>query len=150
LNVKRKNENRELTAAEKAFFDRLESSVESKSQVWFENADFLPNGSMYHTGGEDGIYIRIKKDGSVDAGNYTAALPGIDNAVLESIIEGKFPNHHEAVNKVIDFAGMRFYVDTMTEASERMQKLVEADQNNEFNGQDFDIDYNDIDEGLEL
>ena len=154
MGKKIKDNSVELNAAEQMFFDRLEKSANSKNQMWFENADFLPYGSMYHTGGEAGIYIRIKKDGYVNAGNYTGAVPDINNAELESIIEGQFPNHHEAVNYVMGFAGMRFYADTMTEASERIRRFVESEHldsaENDFISADCEKDYDEYDEDLEI
>ena len=140
MSKKDKNDTAELTAEERIFFNRLESAAKSEHQVWFENADFLPNGSMYHTSGEDGIYIRIRKDGAVDAGIYTDALPDINNADFKPIIEGNFPNHHTAVNNIIGFVGMRFYTDTMTEASRRIRQHIEAEQ---IHSDDTDIDITD-------
>jgi hypothetical protein len=65
-------------------FEGWKAVTESSAYRWVEDSIFRLNGrgAMYYTGGEDGIYMKISKDGILELGDYEGALPHIGEATF--------------------------------------------------------------------
>jgi hypothetical protein len=66
---------------------------------------------MYYTGGEDGIYMRIQKDGLLEAGNYEGAFPHIGEAMFKAAVTKQFDNYNDAYTRAMEAGGKQFLVD---------------------------------------
>ena len=53
-------------------------------------------GALYYTGGEQGLFMRIEKDGVLRAGTYEGAIPHIGEAAFLVMAEKKFDSYSEA------------------------------------------------------
>ena len=80
---------------------------------WTEDAIFRLNGrgAFYYIGGEDGGYMRIHKDGSLEVGAYEGAVPHIGEAVFIPKSERKYADFNEAFTAAIQLGGKQFLVD---------------------------------------
>ena len=87
--------------------------TESSRFKWVEDEIYRLNGrgAMYYTGGEDGIYMRISNDGTLDAGNYEGAIPHIGEAMFTSAVNKQFPNFNDAYTAAMEAGGKQFLVD---------------------------------------
>jgi hypothetical protein len=85
---------------------------------WTEDEIYRLNGrgAMYYTGGEDGVYIRIRKDGVLEAGNYEGAIPHIGEAVFMPVVDKRFDSFSEAYKAAMEAGGKRFMVDMFSGA----------------------------------
>ena len=113
----------ELNEAEQNFAAWL-AVTESSRFKWVEDEIFRLNGrgAMYYTGGEDGIYMRISNDGTLDAGNYEGAIPHIGEAIFTSVVNKQFSSFNDAYTAAMEAGGKQFLVD-MFSGSER-QPLI--------------------------
>ena len=102
----------EPNEAEKNFAGWLAVTANSEHQ-WAEDEIYRLNGrgAMYYTGGEDGIYIRIDKDGLLDAGDYEGAYPHIGEAMFKSVVTRQFDSYSEAFKAAMEAGGKQFLVD---------------------------------------
>jgi hypothetical protein len=66
---------------------------------------------MYYTGGEDGVYMRISKDGSLEAGDYEGAFPHIGEATFTPVVTKQFNSFNEAFTAAMEAGGKQFLVD---------------------------------------
>ena len=66
---------------------------------------------MYYTGGEDGIYMRIRNDGTLEAGNYEDAFPHIGEAFFESVVTKQFGSFSETYKTAMEAGGKQFMAD---------------------------------------
>jgi hypothetical protein len=92
--------------------------TESSRYRWTEDEIYRLNGrgAMYYTGGEDGVYMRIRKDGALEAGNYEGAIPHIGEAVFMPVVNKRFGSFSEAYKAAMEAGGKRFMVDMFSGA----------------------------------
>ena len=100
--------------------------TESSQFKWVEDEIYRLNGhgAMYFTGGEDGVYMRIQKDGVLEAGNYEGAFPHIGEATFKPVVTKQFDSFSEAYKSAMEAGGKQFMVD-MFSGSEP-QPLIKA------------------------
>ena len=74
---------------------------------WTEDAIFRLNGrgAFYYIGGEDGGYMRIHKDGSLEVGAYEGAIPHIGEAVFipawrQTVPVGYVRRYHRGTSEI--------------------------------------------------
>jgi hypothetical protein len=79
---------------------------------------------MYFTGGEDGVYMRIQKDGVLEAGNYEGAFLHIGEATFKPVVTKQFDSFSEAYKSAMEAGGKQFMVDMFS--SSEPQPLVRA------------------------
>jgi hypothetical protein len=114
----------ELEAELSAMFDTLKNETginfeawmavtSSSRNKWVEDEIFRLNGrgAFYFTGGEDGVYMKIHKDGRLEAGNYEGAFPHIGEATFQTVVEKQFGNYSEAYTAAMEAGGKQFLVD---------------------------------------
>ena len=104
--------NEHLNEAEQNFAAWLAVTDSSRFR-WVEDDIYRLNGrgAMYYTGGEDGIYMRIHKDGTLEAGNYEGAFPHIGEAFFEPVATKQFDSFSEAYKTAMEAGGKQFMVD---------------------------------------
>ena len=87
--------------------------TESSRYKWVEDEIYHLNGrgAMYYTGGEDGIYMRISKDGSLEAGYYKGAVPHIGEAMFTPVVTKQFTSFNKAYTSAMEAGGKQFLVD---------------------------------------
>ena len=87
--------------------------TESSRYKWVEDEIYRLNGrgAMYYTGGEDGVYMRISKDGSLEAGNYEGAFPHIGEAFFMPVVTKQYDTFSAAYTAAMEAGGKRFMVD---------------------------------------
>ena len=70
-------------------FAMWQAVTKSSQFRWTEDEIYRLNGrgAFYYHGGEDGIYMRIQKDGMLEAGNYEGAIPHIGEAFFKPVVE---------------------------------------------------------------
>ena len=115
----------EPNEAELNFNDWMAVTLSSRYR-WVEDDIYRLNGrgAMYYTGGEDGVYMRIQKDGTLEAGNYEGAIPHIGEALFKPAVIKSYASFSEAYKSAMEAGGKQFMVD-MFSGSER-QPLAKA------------------------
>ena len=80
---------------------------------WTEDEIYRLNGhgAMYYTGGEDGIYVRIESDGTLEAGSYEGAIPHIGDAMFTPKIVKEYESYSAALQAVVEAGGKQFMAD---------------------------------------
>jgi hypothetical protein len=80
---------------------------------WTEDEIFRLNGRgcFYYTGGESGIYIKIHKDGKLEAGDYEDAFPHIGDAVFNPKVTRQCKDYNEAFTVAMESGGKKFLID---------------------------------------
>jgi len=94
-------------------FAYWQSRIENSRFQWTEDAIFRLNGrgAFYYTGGEDGIYIKIHKDGLVEAGTYEGAFPHIGEAIFTVNAERQCKDYSAAFAAAMEAGGKKFLLD---------------------------------------
>jgi hypothetical protein len=94
-------------------FAAWQAMTESSRFQWTEDEIYRLNGrgAMYHIGGEDGIYLRIGKDGLLDAGTYEGAVPHIGEADFRPLRREQHGSYSDAFAAAIKLGGKQFLVD---------------------------------------
>lgn len=94
-------------------FAYWQSRIENSRFQWTEDAIFRLNGrgAFYYQGGEDGIYIKIHKDGLVEAGTYEDAFPHIGEASFTVKAERQCKDYNEAFAAAMEAGGKQFLLD---------------------------------------
>jgi hypothetical protein len=102
-------------------FDAWMAVTESSSRRWTEDEiyNFNGHGSLYYIGGENGMYMRIQKDGTLEAGNYEGAIPHIGEALFKPAVTRKFENYSAAFTKALNAGGKKFLVDMFSSHERR-------------------------------
>ncbi|MDR1322233.1 MAG: hypothetical protein LBK56_12570 [Gracilibacteraceae bacterium] len=92
--------------------------TESSRCRWTEDEIYRLNGrgAMYYTGGEDGVYMRIHKDGALEAGYYEGAIPHIGEAMFTPVVNKQFGGFSEAYKAAMEAGGKRFMADMFSGA----------------------------------
>ena len=87
--------------------------TESSRYRWVEDEIYRLNGrgAMYYTGGEDGVYMRIHKDGNLEAGSYEGAIPHIGEAIFKPAVTKEYSSFSEAYKAAMEVGGKQFMID---------------------------------------
>lgn len=87
--------------------------TESSRYKWVEDEIYRLNGrgAMYYTGGENGVYMRIHKDGLLEAGDYMGAIPHIGEAMFQPAVKRQFDSFSDAYTAAMEAGGKRFMID---------------------------------------
>jgi|GEM_PF-902481 len=94
-------------------FAYWQSRIENSRFQWTEDEIFRLNGrgAFYYTGGEDGIYIEINKDGRLEAGTYEDAFPHIGEASFTVRVNRQCKDYNEAFAEAMEAGGKKFLLD---------------------------------------
>jgi hypothetical protein len=94
-------------------FAAWKAVTESSRFRWVEDEIYRLNGrgAMYYTGGDDGIYMRIDKDGTLEAGNYEGAVPHIGEAFFAPVVTKQYDSFSAAFTAAMEAGGKQFLVD---------------------------------------
>ncbi|WP_313180766.1 hypothetical protein [Lacrimispora sp.] len=100
----------------------------SSTHKWVEDSIFRLNGRgvMYYTGGKDGVYMQISKDGILEIGIYEGALPHIGEAFFCVMREEKCSDFNEAFQMACQIGGKKFLMDLFS-TDQVPQDLIEND-----------------------
>jgi len=92
---------------------------------WVEDEIYRLNGrgAMYYTGGEDGVYMRINKDGKLEAGNYEGAIPHIGEAFFKPAVTKNYDSFSDAYKAAMEAGGKQFMVDMFSGQPEERQSV---------------------------
>ena len=98
-------------------FALWQARTESSRFKWTEDEIFRLNGrgAFYYTGGEDGIYIKIHKDGLLEAGAYEGAIPHIGEAFFTVDAARQCKDYSEAFTAAMEAGGKQFLVDMFSQ-----------------------------------
>lgn len=98
------------------------------AQHWREDNRYRKHndGVLYYLGGENGEYVRIKKDGSLTIGRYELARPGIEAAVLFPNITRQYANYEQAFLTAARLKDARFVSDIIDEKPSVLEQIREA------------------------
>jgi hypothetical protein len=90
--------------------------TESSRFRWVEDEIFRLNGrgAFYYSGGEDGVYMKIQKDGLLEAGRYEGAVPHIGEAMFMPQIEKQYADFNAAYTAALEAGGKQFLLDMLT------------------------------------
>lgn len=99
----------------------------SSSYKWVEDRISYLNGrgSLYYTGGEDGVYIQISNDGTLKIGTYEGASPHIGEALFKVKEEQKYADFNEAFQMACKIGGRKFLKDLIM-ADQVTQKVIRS------------------------
>jgi hypothetical protein len=102
-----------MTEKEYAYWKAV---TESSRFRWVEDEIYRLNGrgALYYSGGEDGVYIRIDKDGLLTAGRYEGAIPHIGKATFSEQIEKQYADFNAAYTAMLEAGDKQFLVDMLT------------------------------------
>lgn len=94
-------------------FSYWQSVIENSRFKWTEDAIFRLNGrgSFYYTGGENGVYMKISKDGLLEAGTYEGAIPHIGDAMFKPAATRQCADYSEAFAVTMEAGGIKFLAD---------------------------------------
>lgn len=109
-------------------WEHWQAVTATSDHKWVEDKIVHLNGrgAMYYTGGEDGIYMRISNDGTLELGTYKGALPHIGKAFFDVKGQKKYSDFNEAFQMVCEIGGKKFLMD-MFSTDQIPQDVVEAD-----------------------
>ena len=98
-------------------YERWQAVTQSSQFRWTEDEIYRLNGrgALYYYGGEDGIYVRIQKDGKLEAGNYEGAIPHIGEAVFKPAVQRQCQDYSEAFTLAMEAGGKQFLVDMFSQ-----------------------------------
>ena len=98
-------------------FESWKAYTAASAHRWQEDAIFRLNGKglFYYTGGEDGMYIEIRKDGALEVGTYEGALPHIGEAMFTTKAERQCANFDEAFQTACGLGGQGFMADMFSQ-----------------------------------
>jgi hypothetical protein len=101
--------------------------TESSRFRWVEDDIYRLNGrgAFYYSGGEDGVYMRIDKDGTLTAGHYEGAIPHIGEAMFTEEFQKRYESWNAAYTAAIEAGGKQFLLDMLTTAA--IELLPEED-----------------------
>jgi hypothetical protein len=102
-----------MTEKEYAYWKAV---TESSRFRWVEDEIYRLNGrgAFYYSGGEDGVYMRIEKDGLLTAGRYEGAIPHIGEATFAQQIEKRYADFNTAYTAALEAGGKQFLLDILT------------------------------------
>jgi hypothetical protein len=98
-----------------AEFKAWEVRIASGIKHWIEDKVLSHNQkcAFFYRGGEDGVYIKIGKDGSFDAGTYEGAYPHIGEAMFRRLIHEQFDSYDAAYQRVVKLGLLNIGVVTL-------------------------------------
>lgn len=98
---------------EKAEYEHWQAVTESSIHQWVEDTTVRLNGrgARYYTGGENGTYMEIKKDGTLTVGCYEGAVPHIGEAYFTPHTAWKKDTFDEAFQLALQVGGKKFLAD---------------------------------------
>lgn len=101
----------------------------SSTHKWVEDSIFRLNGrgAMYYTGGEDGIYMEISKDGTLELGDYEGALPHIGEAIFTVKAQKQCAGFDEAFQIACQIGGKKFLMDLFSSDQIHQEALSSGD-----------------------
>lgn len=101
---------------------------------WVEDRIFYLNGrgTMYYTGGEDGVYMKISNDGTLEIGTYEGALPHIGEAFFVVKKEETYPDFNEAFQMACQIGGIKFLMDLLS--TDQVSQNTIGDDSSQENG----------------
>jgi len=101
--------------------------TESSRFHWVEDAIYRLNGrgTFYYTGGEDGIYLSIDKDGLLTVGWYKGAIPHIGEAVFTEELKKQYADYNAAYTAALEAGGTQLLLDIL--AAPTLEIRTEAD-----------------------
>lgn len=107
-------------------FEHWQKITASSLHRWVEDAATRLNGRglLYYSGGKSGIYMRITKDGVLQAGEYEGAIPHIGEALFTVKAERKCGSFDEAFTLALKAGGREFLADMLS--GEQLPQKVEA------------------------
>lgn len=90
-----------------------QSRIKNSRFKWTEDEIFRLNGrgAFYYHGGDEGIYMRIQKDGLIEAGTYKDAFPHIGDASLYVEVKRQCADYNEAFTLAMQAGGKQFMLD---------------------------------------
>jgi hypothetical protein len=116
-------------------FAAWNSVTAGSAGLWTEDAIYRLNGrgAFYYIGGEDGAYLRISKEGVLEAGKYEGAIPHIGEAFFTPAVTRRYGNFSDAFAAAMELGGKKFLVDMFRGADhdavlEAARRAYEADE----------------------
>jgi hypothetical protein len=102
-----------MTEKEYAYWKAI---TESSRFRWVEDEIYRLNGrgAFYYSGGADGVYMRIEKDGLLEAGRYEGATPHIGEAMFTPQIEKQYVDFNAAYTAALEAGGKQFLLDMLS------------------------------------
>jgi len=93
---------------------------------WAEDEIYRLNGrgAMYYTGGEDGIYLRIQADGTLETGSYEGAIPHIGDAVFTPKVTKAYDSYSAAFQAAMEVGGKQIVADTSSRSEHQSTEKV--------------------------
>jgi hypothetical protein len=103
------------------------SVVDNSRFKWTEDAIFRLNGrgSFYYTGGENGVYMKVGKDGMLEAGTYEGAVPHIGEAMFKPETTRQCADYNEAFTVIMEAGGKKFLMDMLSADAPAMPAQAE-------------------------
>ncbi|MDO4562511.1 MAG: hypothetical protein Q4C12_01620 [Clostridia bacterium] len=94
-------------------FEHWQKVMDSSKYRWVEDVVARHNGhgSLYYTGGEDGIYMRISAEGKLTIGEYKDAFPHIGEATFIPKAEHQYDSYSKAFEAACKLGGVQFLAD---------------------------------------
>lgn len=114
---------------EKEFTDWTAKTQGSRHR-WTEDDIVRLNGrgALFYRGGEDGVYLRVHKNGWLELGRYEGAVPHIGEASFAVLAKHQFPNYPDALAAAIQLGGKPLVADLFSGGYLRGAEL-DAEQN---------------------
>lgn len=100
----------------KVEFDSWTKMTKFSEKAWVLDENTLHNYGEYlfYKGGENGVYIEVRKDGIASVGEYEGAIPHIGEAFFIVKHENKIASNREgALTKIIERLGLPFLMDLL-------------------------------------
>jgi len=92
---------------------RWHKEAQAIDSVWREDVRFrrANDGALFYRGNDEGVYVRIDKDGTAYFGRYENASEGIEQAILSTNGKERFGYFEQALVAVFSICGRSFQRD---------------------------------------
>jgi hypothetical protein len=94
-------------------FEYWQEVTQNSKYRWMEDAitRLNGNGTLFYTGGEEGVYMRVSPENKLTVGIYEDAFPHIGDALFKIIAEHQYDSANEAFQAVLALGGKQFLAD---------------------------------------
>jgi hypothetical protein len=100
-------------------FEYWQSVTAGSAYRWIEDAvtRLNGNGSLFYSGGEDGVYMRLTRGGKFSGGTYEGAVPHIGEACFIPKAEHQYADYNGAFEAALKLGGKQFLIDMFSQDS---------------------------------
>ena len=110
-------------------FEYWQAVTQSSKYRWREDeiTRLNGNGTLFYTGGEDGMYLKLSPKNKITVGHYEGAFPHIGEAIFQCEVEHQCKDYNEAFQMLLQIGGTELLTDMFT-CNDVTQTLVDPEE----------------------